>query len=210
MSEYKLHYFDIRGKGELMRLVFAAAGQTFEDVRYEPPPFLGGTGKCPPFDADTKAAMPLGQMPVLEVDGHKFCQQSALARFLAKRFDLMGDDDMQAAKVDMVVQTMWDDVAMKCTKIYFESDAVKKAELKDKVIQDLPAFLDKIAAWVEGTFVLGDKLSLADLAIFDVEGLVKVIVPEVEFPSILKKVIANVEADAKVAKWLEARPKTSF
>ena len=35
MSEYKLHYFNIRGKGELIRLIFAAAGEEYEDIRYK-------------------------------------------------------------------------------------------------------------------------------------------------------------------------------
>ena len=37
MAEHKLHYFNIRGKGELIRLVFAAAGEDYEDIRYKPP-----------------------------------------------------------------------------------------------------------------------------------------------------------------------------
>ena len=34
--------------------------------------------------------------------------------------------------------------------------------------QKLPGILEKIGKWVEGDFVLGSSLSLADLAIFDV------------------------------------------
>ena len=49
------------------------------------------------WNDEAKAATPLGQMPMLEVDGHKFCQQSAIARFLAKRFGLMGDTDLQVS-----------------------------------------------------------------------------------------------------------------
>ena len=44
------------------------------------------------FDAEAKASMPLGQLPVLEVDGVKFCQQLSIARFLARRFGLVGDE----------------------------------------------------------------------------------------------------------------------
>ena len=47
------------------------------------------------WNDEAKAATPLGQMPVLEVDGQKYCQQTALARFVAKRHGLMGDDDLQ-------------------------------------------------------------------------------------------------------------------
>ena len=38
MTEYKLHYFNLRGKAELIRLVFAAAGQEYQDIRYNPMP----------------------------------------------------------------------------------------------------------------------------------------------------------------------------
>lgn len=34
MPQYKLHYLDGRGSAELARLVFAAAGVNFEDIRY--------------------------------------------------------------------------------------------------------------------------------------------------------------------------------
>lgn len=32
-AEYKLNYFDIRGRGEFIRFIFAAANQKFEDNR---------------------------------------------------------------------------------------------------------------------------------------------------------------------------------
>ena len=37
MAEYKLYYFNVRAKGEIIRLTFAAAGVDYEDIRYNPP-----------------------------------------------------------------------------------------------------------------------------------------------------------------------------
>ena len=37
MSSYKLTYFNGRGRGEIARMLFAAAGKEFEDVRIEFP-----------------------------------------------------------------------------------------------------------------------------------------------------------------------------
>jgi hypothetical protein len=35
MSQYKLTYFNLRARGELARLLFAAAGVEYEDIRLE-------------------------------------------------------------------------------------------------------------------------------------------------------------------------------
>ena len=35
MPQYKLTYFNVRGRGELIRLVFAYADQEYEDFRFE-------------------------------------------------------------------------------------------------------------------------------------------------------------------------------
>ena len=35
MPVYKLHYFNLRGRAELCRLIFAYAGQEYEDHRFE-------------------------------------------------------------------------------------------------------------------------------------------------------------------------------
>jgi len=209
MSEYKLHYFNFRAKAELIRLVFAAAGQEYRDLRYKLPN-APDSGLTLEWNSDAKELMPLGQMPVLEVDGQKFCQQSAIARFLAKRFGLMGDDELQAFKVDMVVETMWPDVATKVWKIFYEKDEDKKTEIKEQATKTLPDLLDKIAQWVEGDFVLGAKLSLADLAILDVMSVVNKFLPEFEPPEAIKKVLKNVNENAGIKKWLESRPVSEY
>lgn len=52
MAQYKLYYFNIRGRGEIDRLVLIAAGQEFEDVRFEDADWpkyqpKSPSGKCP-------------------------------------------------------------------------------------------------------------------------------------------------------------------
>ena len=44
--------------------------------------------------------MPMGQMPVLEIDGKKYNQTKSICRYLAKKFNLYGSNDLQALEID--------------------------------------------------------------------------------------------------------------
>merc|ERR1739838_632470 len=127
-------------------MVFAAAGVDYEDIRYKPPLAQLGDPVGLDWDEEVKASTPLGQLPFFEVEGQTFCQQTSIARYVAKKYNLMGDNDLEALKVDMVVETMWPDVAYKCISgIYFESDEGRKDAQKLKLAETLPITLKKIA-----------------------------------------------------------------
>lgn len=51
----------------------------------------------------TSTATPFGQLPILEIGDRTIAQSIAIARFLAKKFSLYGEDDLQQASADMVV-----------------------------------------------------------------------------------------------------------
>lgn len=71
MSQYKLIYFNLRARGEIIRLIFAAAGQKYEDHRIE-------RNQWPAY----KPQSPFGQLPLLEIrDGSNvvhLCQSIAI------------------------------------------------------------------------------------------------------------------------------------
>ena len=94
MVEYKLYYFDVRALAEVVRLVFAAAGQKYEDIRFT-------REKWPEW----KPKAPFGKAPFLEVtDGSKtftLSQSKAIARYLSRKFGLAGKDDEESALIDM-------------------------------------------------------------------------------------------------------------
>lgn len=52
--------------------------------------------------------MPMGQMPVLSVDGKKVHQSVAMSRYLAKQVGLAGADDWENLMIDTVVDTIND------------------------------------------------------------------------------------------------------
>jgi prostaglandin-H2 D-isomerase / glutathione transferase len=92
----KLYYFDIKGKGEPIRLLCAYAGLDLEDHRF--------------VTRDEFLAMREGtrltfsQVPMLEVDGkHSLVQSCAIMRYLGKLAGLYPSDPIQAAKVDAIM-----------------------------------------------------------------------------------------------------------
>lgn len=96
MAIYKLVYFNLRGRAEIARIILAVGGQEYEDFRFE-------REQWPEF----KPSTPFGQVPVLEVtEGGKtvkIAQSLAIARFLARKFNLDGKTDIEKGEVDMLV-----------------------------------------------------------------------------------------------------------
>jgi glutathione S-transferase len=203
MSTYKLYYFNVRGRAELSRLIFAAADQQYEDVRYE-------SDQWPAH----KAEMPLGQIPVLEVDSVKLPQSFSIARFLAKQFNLAGKDNFEQAKVDAVVDTMNDLVAAFIPS-RIEQDETKKQELTKKFFnEDLPKHLQNLEVLAklygnDGPFFVGNNLTWADLFFYQLGGvLLQSDGNCLDANPWLKQNRAEVEKQPRIAEYLKNRPKT--
>jgi hypothetical protein len=94
---YKLIYFASRGRAETSRMLFKAAGQEFEDYRY-PQTVKDGQYIRPEWDVD-KSKYIYEKIPVLEIDGGKYiiAQSKAIERFLARRFNMLGSNEFEAA-----------------------------------------------------------------------------------------------------------------
>jgi len=97
---YKLHYFNLRARGELTRWIFAYANQEYEDHRIE-------------FDQwpTIKPSTPYGSLPYLEVDGKPLAQSITIARYLARKFKLAGANDWEEAQADEVIDYVRDAAA---------------------------------------------------------------------------------------------------
>ena len=48
-------------------------------------------------------AFRFGKLPVLEYDGKTISQSRAIARFLARKYELAGKNDIEEAEADMIV-----------------------------------------------------------------------------------------------------------
>ncbi|CAF3468739.1 unnamed protein product [Rotaria sp. Silwood1] len=205
MSTYKLYYFNGRGRGEVARLIFAAAGQKYEDIRYE-------SSEWPSH----KSEMPLGQMPVLEYNGTKLPQSLSIARFLAKQFQLAGRDNFEQAKVDAVADTIAD-LLSKYVAVRFEPDEAKKQELTKKfTTEELPKHLHNLEVLAKlygngGSFFVANHLTWVDLFFYDVgHNILQLDAKSLDNHPLLKQIRAEVEKQPRIAEYLKNRPETPF
>ncbi|XP_006825032.2 glutathione S-transferase-like [Saccoglossus kowalevskii] len=205
MSQYKLVYFQFRGRAELARLVFAEAGIEYEDIvidRKDEWPKLKSSPGISRF--------PFSRAPILEVDGVTIGESQAIARFLARRHGLYADDAFDQAKIDMITDTM-KDIFKWLAEIFFAKE--KKQELMDKYYNDaFPLLLQGLERVLkennggDGYFV-GDKVTLADLAFIDTCFPMVEWRPEVlkDYPK-LNALKQRVESRPRIAEWMKKRP----
>jgi len=199
MADYKLTYFNLSGRAELTRLIFAKSGTAFEDDRIE---FAEWPAR--------KASMPMGQVPVLNYKGQELIQSLTIARFAARKCGLVGKTEIDEFLADQFVTTLWSDIANKLVEIFFEKDAEAKAAKIEARLEPTTQGLNNLATMVKGPFVLGEALSYADLALLDFEAWLPRTIPDIKLPEKLKAVVLKVEADPQVAAYLARRPKTNF
>lgn len=158
---YKLIYFNLKGRAEVIRILFKLANQPFEDVRIE-------------FDQwpEQKQKSLFKQLPILEVTEDSkttiIAQSNAIIRFVADRFGFNGENDLERAKHDMVSEQIRD-VFESLVSIYRIKDENEKKQLLDKSMNEntlngyrlVQNILD---ANTNGNgFLIGNKLSYVDI-----------------------------------------------
>lgn len=201
MPTYKLTYFNGRGRAEISRLIFAQAGVEYEDVRLK-------DEEWPKMQPTT----PFGEVPLLEVDGLVLTQSIGIARYLAKTFGLTGKTALEDAQADEFIGA-FEDLVEPCVAAAMEKDEKKKAELSKKFRDEtLPKRLAGIEKLIKGDYLVGDKMTWADLhAVHSLtwSDLLQITINYDKLPK-LKAIKDRVEASPKIAAWLETRPKTFF
>lgn len=151
----KLTYFASRGRAETTRWMLAACGIPFENVGLSEPEqmeALRATGKLP-FD----------QLPLLELDGQRYSQTSAMIRILARRGDLYGDGDAERALIDMIAGVTADFVEPAIGWSFQPSAAAARAGLD----RALDKFGPRFEALLEDgrSNVAGGRMSFADVVL---------------------------------------------
>jgi len=188
-------------------MLFKAADQTFEDERLSQEEWQ-----------TRKPNTPFKHIPVLEYNGKVLSESHAIERFLAAQLGLNGNGNFEAAQVDIVVEWM-EDVKTNYRKIRAlpaaDQPAAKTKFFTEDLVQSahyLETYLGTLGH--AGPFVVGHKLSLADITLgynftsfWDDAAAVKAAISK------CPKIQASVNAcnnDPKIAKWLKDRPNSQF
>jgi len=207
MPEYKLYYFPLRCRGEPTRLLLEYHGAKYEDIRVNPENWPA-----------LKPKMPMGQMPVLEVDGKMLCQSTATARYLAREFGLAGKNNLDMATADMLVDgifDMWGSLrAVYMPLMQGDSQAVKEQWDKYKV-EHLALFLERYQKFYSANksgWMVGDEITWADLVITDYLSVLQdcFSADALQGYADLKKYVDKVQNVPQLKTYIVNRPKTAF
>ena len=151
-------------------------------------------------------------MPYLTVDGLKIPQSLSIARFLARRFNLVGNNELENVKSDAVVDT----ITVLQNNFYQKVFMAKEDEVVRKFLsEDAQIHLSKIEKIIimygSDEYSVGNALTWADLSLFDVTSLILNLDPHAieRFPRI-QAVRKTVESHSKIAEYLKNRPNTQF
>lgn len=206
MSEIKFVYFDLRARGEPIRLVLEAAGKPYQDVRI-------------PLErwAQEKPKQPFSTLPYMEYKGKLYGESVAIANFFAREFGLYGKSNPDALRIDEAVSVCADFITSILNHTIAVKDESKKPEMKKALFEvEIPKYFTYLARMLKendnsGYFV-GNSVTLADLYTYNVLDSVLVAKPDAAatFPEELKKLRQKVEAHPRLKTYLSKRPKVAL
>merc|ERR1712156_988584 len=208
MSKAKLvlHYFDFPfWRAEVCRLALHLGKVEFEDK------------KIKDF-AEFKASgiAPLGQAPILEVDGKVVAQTGAIARYCGKVSGFYPkDDDFAAAKVDEIIDTATDMTNLIGATMGI-ADEKEKLEARAKLATEkLPKYfaaLERLLSENGSTgFYVGNTMTIADIGMWRMLGWFKGGaldgVPKEIFDkyALVLEHYNSIDAHPEIRTWMETR-----
>lgn len=205
MPNYKVIYFNAKGRAESIRYVFAQAGVKYEDVRVTGEEF----GKMKP-------SLPAGSLPVLEVDGERLSGSGEITRYLAEKFGLAGANEWENAQLASIMDVL-SDLQSCVIPVFWGKDDAAKAEAKKKLLEEsIPKYFGGLEKRIKannspGGWAYGNKITYVDMKISLTLDRLLGLDPAVgdAYPT-LKKLSDMVKEQPKIAEWIKNRPETNF
>ena len=206
MPSYKLIYFKSKGRGELIRFIFAQAGVPYEDKR------IASIEEWP---------TPFGLLPVLETDGEPLTGSTVIARYLAELsdFDLAGSNELDNAHIAAIGNFITDlemeivpIVRAKLTKKDEQTIEILKKEFVEKCFPKFISKLELLSSKSPKGYLWNDKLTWIDFYMYQMIDWIKIHVQASfldSFPN-LRNLCNTIEGLPNIAKWISERPASDF
>ena len=195
-------------RAEVLRVSLFISNTPFEDVRITREEFINmiKTGYLP-----NGKKVPFHQLPVIEVDGEIIGQTGAIARYCGKISNLYSNDNINAAKIDQIIDAATDITNLVSPTIR-EKDEQKKVEdrllLKNKLLPRWFRYLENILSESTSDWFVENKMTIADIAMWRLLGwLISGIIDGIpttivdSYPK-LKNIHTNVHHHPKVQEWM--------
>jgi len=213
----KLTYFNVRGLAETIRMLLAVAKVEYEDYRYPLEVIDMSTHQMvkEEFDSDKaegKLLKSLNKVPFLEVDGVVIPQSKTIERYLAVKYNMMGSNDLESARIDSICEYVRDfkDMYQKIRtsenkeddmNTWFTVTLVERLSLLDNILD------------VDG-YSVGSSTSLSDIVLYSFitgffDNKEAAINATLATPK-LRMIIERVDSIPEMHSWLATRPKTDF
>jgi glutathione S-transferase len=165
-SNYTVYYFPGNGRAANIRAILSYAGAKWEDKKVfgEEVQKIKETGN-----------LEYGQFPALEVDGKWLSQTIAIETWLARKFNLLGDNEDDEYEILNLLASR-EDVGKHFGGLLFptEEQKAKREEivknLTETVLPHILKIVEKKYNAKHGKYFLGDKLTLADIHLSNVIG----------------------------------------
>jgi len=195
-------------RAEVLRVSLFISNIPFEDVRISREEFINmiKTGYLP-----NGKKVPFHQLPVIEVDGEIIGQTGAIARYCGKISNLYSNDNINAAKIDQIIDAATD-ITNLVSPMIREKDEQKKVEdrllLKNKLLPRWFRYLENILSESASDWFVENKMTIADIAMWRLLGwLISGIIDGIpttivdSYPK-LKNIHTNVHHHPKVQEWM--------
>ncbi|KAF6020896.1 HPGDS [Bugula neritina] len=201
MTNYKVIYFNGRGRAEIIRLTLTQAKQSFSDTRVQGEEWT-----------KLKPSTPKGQLPVLEIDGKMICESMAITRHLGRELGLYGKTNLEATTCDMVLESIAEIINACVTRKFRAKTEEEIAAADEKInlaLQRCETFLARIK---QGKYVLGDQASIADIAIFDVCDMARWSMKSINVDeyTVMNEIANTFSSQEHIKAYVSARPETTF
>ncbi|XP_052088658.1 glutathione S-transferase 3-like isoform X1 [Mytilus californianus] len=154
----KLTYANGRGIAEIIRMVLAAAGLEYTEE------YL--TSKEQWEELKKSGKLLYNQVPLLEIDGLELVQTGAIVRYLAKKYNMYGSNELEAVKIDMYYEGSRDFYSVFIAMVFTdENECLKK--VKEVMLPKYFPVYEKILKNCNTKYLVGDVVSFADVGLLE-------------------------------------------